>query len=104
MRPYPNSACPDVDGRRWPSQAEALQTPQQPAPTSQSSQNEAVPVVVGNKTILYVREGYFSFTPQDRANLIAQKIEALIDDSPARTRAITTVDAETTTAIVSGTP
>ena len=86
----------------WPSQAEALQTPQQPAPTSQSSQNEAVPVVVGNKTILYVREGYFSFTPQDRANLIAQKIEALIDDSPARTRAITTVDAETTTAIVSG--
>ena len=86
----------------WPSQAADLQTPQQSAPTSQSSQNEAVPVVVGNKTILYVREGYFSFTPQDRANLVAQRIEALIDDSPARTRAITTVDAETTTSIVSG--
>ena len=86
----------------WPSQAADLQTSQQSAPTSRSSQNEAVPVVVGNKTILYVREGYFSFTPQDRANLVAQRIEALIDDSPARTRAITTVDAETTTSIVSG--
>ncbi len=59
-------------------------------------------MIVGGKTILYVREGYFSFTPEDRANLVAQKIRDLIEDSPARTRAITIEDAETTTSIVSG--
>ena len=79
-----------------------LQAPPKPAPTAQPSQNAGSPVVVAGKAILYVREGYFSFTAEERANLVAQKIQALIDDSPARTRAITTVDAETTTSIVSG--
>ena len=69
---------------------------------TQPAANAGAPVMVGGKAILYVHEGYFSFTPQDRANLVAQKIQDVIDDSPERTKAITTVDAETTTAIVSG--
>ncbi len=59
-------------------------------------------MVVEGKTILYIPEGYFSLTPQERANLVAQRIRLLVDSSPSRTRAITTEDAETTSSIVSG--
>ncbi len=74
----------------------------QSAATSPPAQEAGAPVVVDGKTILYVREGFFSFTAQERANLVSQKVQALINDSPARTKAITTVDAEVTTSIVSG--
>ena len=82
--------------------AQGPQRPAQTAPAAQPSQNAGAPVVVGGKTILFVREGYFSFTPQDRADLVAQRIQALAEEVPAPARAITTVDAETTTSIVSG--
>ena len=82
--------------------AQGQQTAAKSAAGTQPAANAGAPVMVGGKAILYVHEGYFSFTPQDRANLVAQKIQDVIDDSPERTKAITTVDAETTTAIVSG--
>ena len=85
----------------WCLSAAGQQTASESAAQTAAKDDAGAPVVVEGKTILHVREGYFSFTPQDRANLVAQKIQALIDDSPARTRAITTADAETTTAITS---
>ena len=75
--------------------------PQQP-PAPQPNQNAGAPVMLEGKPVLYIRAGYLSFMPQDRANLVTQKIRDFIDDSGARTKSITTVDAETTTSIVSG--
>ena len=74
----------------------------QVAAKSQTQQGPAVPVVVGGKTIFYVRERVFSFSPADRANVIMQNIRRLAAGSPAEIKDIKTVDEETTTEIVSG--
>jgi small-conductance mechanosensitive channel len=85
----------------WRVQAQAQKAPAQPAPSTQTNQNAGSPVMVEGKPVLYIRAGYLTFTPQDRANLVAKKVRDLIADSKARAAAITTVDAETTTAIMS---
>jgi small-conductance mechanosensitive channel len=84
------------------SRADAQRPAAQAKPTAQANQNVGAPVVVEGKTILYIPEGYFSLTPQERASLVAQRIQLLVDSPPSRTRAITTEDAETTSSIVSG--
>jgi hypothetical protein len=60
------------------------------------------PVQVQGKTLFVIQEGYFSFTPPDRASAIAARIERLSKESRARIEAVRTYDEETTTAIVAG--
>jgi small-conductance mechanosensitive channel len=60
------------------------------------------PVQVQGKTLFVIQEGYFSFTPADRANAIGARIERLSKESKARIDTIRTYDEETTTAIVAG--
>lgn len=86
----------------WRAQAQAQKASPQPAPATQPNQSAGSPVMVEGKPVLYIRAGYLSFMPQDRANLVTQKIRDVIADSSTRAAAITTVDAETTSSIVSG--
>jgi small-conductance mechanosensitive channel len=73
-----------------------------PAAAAPPQSEPGAPVVVGGKTIFYVRERVFSFSPDDRANVIMQNIRRLAKQSPAEIKDIKTVDEETTTEIVSG--
>ncbi|HTZ75285.1 MAG TPA: mechanosensitive ion channel domain-containing protein [Candidatus Aquilonibacter sp.] len=66
-----------------------------------SGQPAGAPVVVGGKTLFYVQARMFTFSPEDRAKTIAERVEWLSKQSPARIRAVHTENAETTTAIVS---
>ena len=59
------------------------------------------PVVVGGETLFYVPARMFTFSPEDRAKTIAERVQWLAKQSPARIRAVHTENAETTTAIVS---
>jgi small-conductance mechanosensitive channel len=74
----------------------------EPATAPQSPQSPPAAVVVGTKTLFYVRERVFSFSPADRANVIMQNIRRLAAESPAEIRDVKTLDEETTTEIVSG--
>ncbi len=65
------------------------------------AQPAGAPVVVGGKTLFYVPARMFTFSPEDRAKAIAERVSWLSRQSPERIRAIHTEDAETTTAIVS---
>ena len=58
--------------------------------------------MVNGKPIFYVRERVFSFSPEDRARVIEEKIRKLAKESPAQIQGITVANAETTTEIVSG--
>jgi small-conductance mechanosensitive channel len=60
------------------------------------------PVVVSGKTLFYVPARMFTFSAEDRAKAIAERVEWLSRQSPAQIRAVHTEEAETTTAIVSG--
>jgi small-conductance mechanosensitive channel len=59
------------------------------------------PVIVAGKTLFYVPARMFTFSPEDRAKTIAERIEWLSKQSAARIRTVHTENAETTTAIVS---
>src|SRR3990172_3722992 len=82
--------------------AQPPQSNPQPPVAVQESQQTGSPVVVGDKPIFYVRQRVFSFSPEERARAITEKINQLAEGSPDHIRAITTIDAETTTAIASG--
>ena len=79
--------------------ARPQQERQQQAVTSR--QPVGAPVIVSGKTLFYVPARMFTFSPEDRAKTIAERVEWLSKQSPARIRAVHTEDAETTTAIVS---
>jgi small-conductance mechanosensitive channel len=59
------------------------------------------PVVVNGETLFYVPARMFTFSPEDRAKTIAERVEWLSRQTPARIRAVHIENAETTTAIVS---
>lgn len=60
------------------------------------------PVVIDDRPLFYVREKVLSFRPQDRARAITQRLDKLAKDPFVRIEAITVVDAETTSDIVTG--
>ena len=60
------------------------------------------PVQVQGKTFFVIQEGYFSFTPTDRANAISARILQLSKEPKARIEALRIYDEETTTAIADG--
>jgi small-conductance mechanosensitive channel len=59
------------------------------------------PVVVDGKTLFYVPARMFTFSPEERAKTIAERVKWLSRQAPQRIRAVRTENAETTTAIVS---
>ncbi|MGB8476134.1 MAG: mechanosensitive ion channel domain-containing protein [Candidatus Acidiferrum sp.] len=61
-----------------------------------------VPVRLQDKTLFEIHQGYFSFTPADRAKAIAAKILQLSKESKERIAAVRIYDEEATTAIVDG--
>lgn len=78
---------------------------QEPAPAPNASpaavQPAGAPVVVYGKTLFYVPARMFTFSAEDRAKTIAERVAWLSHQSPERIRAVHIEDAETTTAIVS---
>jgi len=72
-----------------------------PLPAQTAGQNRA-PVVVGGKTLFYVEERIYSFSPADRARAIAERIERLYKEPRSSLDAIHVEEEETTAEIVAG--
>ena len=87
-------------GLAHPAHAAPPVTP--PAQVAPAARPTGAPVVVGGQTLFYVRARMFTFSPEDRATTIAERVQALSGQTPAQIRAVHAEDAETTTAIVSG--
>jgi small-conductance mechanosensitive channel len=83
-------------------QAPTLPSSQPLASGTSASSGEGSPVMVNGQTLFLVRKRVFSFSPEDRARAIEGRIRKLASGTEAGIRQITTVDAETTTEIVSG--
>jgi len=60
------------------------------------------PVVVGGETLFYVQERVYSFSPEDRAKAITEKILKLYKDPRISLRSIRVEEEENTTEIVAG--
>jgi small-conductance mechanosensitive channel len=60
------------------------------------------PVILDDLPLFYIREKVLSFRPQDRARAITLRLDKLARDPFVRIEAITVVDADTTTDIVTG--
>jgi small-conductance mechanosensitive channel len=72
-----------------------------PAAGARGARPTGAPVVVAGQTLFYVPARMFTFSPEERAKTIAERVQWLSGQSPAQIRALHTEDAETTTAIVS---
>ena len=71
------------------------QKPTKEAPTAIAG----APVQVHGKTLFVIQEGFFSFTPADRANAIATRIVQLSKEPKARIEGLRVYDEETTSEI-----
>jgi hypothetical protein len=77
------------------------QAPQAPEPAQSTAQNRA-PVVVGGKTLFYVEERILSFSTEDRARAISERISKLYNAPSALSNAIHVEEIETTSEIMAG--
>jgi small-conductance mechanosensitive channel len=71
----------------------------EPSPAQTAGQGKA-PVVVEGKTLFYVQERVYSFSPSDRARAIAERIQRIYKEPRFSLNAIHVEDEETTTDIV----
>jgi len=81
------------------------QQPGAPEPqdtTTQDTTPAGAPVAVRGQTLFFVRERVLSFTPEDRAQAIANRIESIYRDPFARFDSIAVVEGEGATEIVAG--
>lgn len=69
-----------------------------PVPTPQPLVKE--PVLLGDKTILTISTGVFSFTPRERARAISERLDRVSHDRLLPVDKVTVVEAETTSDIV----
>ncbi len=83
-----------------PAHAAPPATPPAPA-AAPGARPAGAPVIVAGQTLFYVPARMFTFSPEDRAKTIAERVQWLSGQSAAQIRALHTEDAETTTAIVS---
>ncbi len=81
----------------WPAYAQTPDqgTPEQPPP-------QKAPVVVRGKTLFYVQERVYSFSPEDRARAITERLQRLYRDPSVSLDAIQVEDQESATEIVLG--
>jgi small-conductance mechanosensitive channel len=79
----------------------AAQQPAPPQPQAQAppAAPTGAPVVVDGRTLFYVPSRMFTFSPEDRARAIAERVQFLSRQAPSRIAAIGVVDAETTSEI-----
>jgi small-conductance mechanosensitive channel len=70
--------------------------------TAQSSEATGAPVIANGKTLFTVRERLFTFSPEDRAKTIADRVNWLSEQPLDRIRALRVVDEATTSEIGSG--
>lgn len=77
---------------------------QEPAkqPQAETSAPSRSPVVVEGKTLFYVQERVYSFSPEDRARAIAERIAKIYKDTRFTADSIRVEEQENTTEIVSG--
>lgn len=74
-----------------------------PAPLpAQTAEQSKAPVVLEGKTLFYVQERVYSFSPADRARAIAERIQRIYKEPRFSLNAIHVEDEETTTDIVVG--
>ncbi len=81
------------------------QQPATPAPQDTATQDTTpagAPVEVRGQTLFFVRERVLSFTPEDRAQAIANRIESIYRDPFARIDSVAVVEAEGAAEIVAG--
>lgn len=71
-------------------------------PPARAARQAGAPVVVSGQTLFYVPARMFTFSPEDRAKIIADRVQGLAGQTPAQIRAVHAEDAETTTAILAG--
>jgi len=81
----------------WPILA---QTSNQANPEKPPAQR--APVVVGGKTLFYVQERVYSFSPEDRAKAITERVQRLYRDPKVSLDAIRVEDQETATEVAAG--
>lgn len=69
---------------------------------SHTSEGETTfaPVIIDGQTLFYVRERFFSFSPEDRAKLIIDKIRSVASNPLFSSESVSTIEGETTTEIV----
>jgi small-conductance mechanosensitive channel len=72
-----------------------------PLPVKPAGQSKS-PVVVEGKTLFYVQERVYSFSPADRARAIAERIQRIYKETRFSLNAIHVEEEETTTDIVAG--
>ena len=80
----------------------ADKAPSPPQSDKKEEKQPGAPVTVGDQTVFIVRARVLSFSPEERARAIADKIRKLTKGPSAQINNIKVVDAETTTEIVSG--
>jgi small-conductance mechanosensitive channel len=80
--------------------ASAQTPPAPPAPTPPATAVGA-PVIVDGRTLFYVPSRMFTFSPEDRARAIAERVQFLSRQTTSRIEAVRVVEDETTSQIVS---
>ena len=74
----------------------------QPRQATAAATESPAPVTVDGRTLLLIHERMLSFSPEERAKAISERIEALANQPPAPAPGIHASDYENTTQIVSG--
>jgi small-conductance mechanosensitive channel len=83
-----------------PPEAPQAQTPAAPSAQPPGARVGA-PVVVGGRTLFYVPSRMFTFSPEERAQAIAQRVQLLSRQTTSRIEGLTVVEEEATSQIVS---
>jgi small-conductance mechanosensitive channel len=75
-----------------------------PAPTTGLTEHapSPAPVILDGKVLFYIKAGLLSFTPQDRARLVAKAIKQAARNPQTDIRAVTTLDFEDRTDVMAG--
>jgi len=73
-----------------------------PAAPAESKKLPGAPVLIDKNTLFYVPARVLSFSPEERAKLIEERIKRLLKDPLLQINSIVAVDAETTSEVVAG--
>ena len=74
---------------------------QKPA-AEEPATSPGAPVQVQGRVLFVIQEGYFAFTPADRANAISARVLQLSKEPKSHIQAVRVADQETTTSILDG--
>ncbi len=98
-------AAPPATGLAQVDTTQAQPPPGQQQPTAQQTpqaEPDRAPVRLRGRTLFFVQERILSFTPEDRARAIAERLERLYKDPLSSVEAVTLEEGESTTDLVIG--